>query len=124
MAFQALRAAQRAATLRGERAPRYPDPPPVGRWAPDVLGAGFEARTLPLADDDEGEAVATLVRYTGAPRRALEIAKAAARVAAFSVMAAAAWAVVPAASMRFALRTSGNVGKLLFFIGRPAWNLY
>lgn len=71
MAFQALRAAQRAAALRDEHAPRYPDPPPVGRWAPDVLGAGFEARTLPLADDDEGEAVATLVRYTGAPRRAL-----------------------------------------------------
>jgi alpha-beta hydrolase superfamily lysophospholipase len=32
-------------------------------WVPDVLGAGFEARTLPLADDDEGEVVATLVRY-------------------------------------------------------------
>ncbi|MBC7291245.1 MAG: alpha/beta hydrolase [Actinotalea sp.] len=34
-----------------------------GAWVPDVLGAGFEARTLPLADDDEGEVVATLVRY-------------------------------------------------------------
>jgi alpha-beta hydrolase superfamily lysophospholipase len=34
-----------------------------GAWVPDVLGPGFEARTLPLADDAEGEAVATLVRY-------------------------------------------------------------
>ncbi|QCB95454.1 alpha/beta hydrolase [Cellulomonas shaoxiangyii] len=33
------------------------------RWAPDVLGDGFEARLLPLADDDEGPVVATLVRY-------------------------------------------------------------
>ena len=32
-------------------------------WQPDVLGAGFEARTLPLLDDDEGEVVATLVRH-------------------------------------------------------------
>lgn len=66
----------------------------------------------------------TVLAHAEAPRRALEIAKAAALAAAFSVLAAAAWAVVPAASMRFALRTSGNVGKLLFFIGRPAWNLY
>ncbi|MDT0165950.1 alpha/beta hydrolase [Actinotalea sp. AC32] len=33
------------------------------RWAEDVLGPDFEALTLPLADDDEGEVVATLVRY-------------------------------------------------------------
>ncbi|MGC5166903.1 hypothetical protein [Luteimicrobium sp. DT211] len=32
-------------------------------WRPDVLGAGFERRTLPLGEDDEGELVATLVRY-------------------------------------------------------------
>lgn len=32
-------------------------------WGPDVLGAGFEARTLELADDDEGPVVATLVRH-------------------------------------------------------------
>lgn len=32
-------------------------------WVPDVLGDGFEARTLPLADDDEGAVVATLVRF-------------------------------------------------------------
>ncbi len=32
-------------------------------WQPDVLGEGFGSLTLPLADDDEGEVVATLVRY-------------------------------------------------------------
>lgn len=39
-------------------------------WQPDVLGDGFEARTLPLPDDDEGEVVATLVRAlpAGDPR--------------------------------------------------------
>lgn len=31
-------------------------------WRPDVLGDGFEQATLPLADDDEGAVVATLVR--------------------------------------------------------------
>ncbi|WP_325094307.1 alpha/beta hydrolase [Leucobacter sp. M11] len=30
-------------------------------WRPDVLGAPFRAKTLPLADDDEGPCVATLV---------------------------------------------------------------
>lgn len=50
----------------------------TGGWAPDVLGAPFEQRTLPLADDDEGAVVATLVRclpprslrafLTGGPR--------------------------------------------------------
>lgn len=32
-------------------------------WRPDILGDGFTQLTLPLADDDEGEVVATLVRY-------------------------------------------------------------
>lgn len=32
-------------------------------WRPDVLGPRFEQLTMPLADDDEGEVVATLVRY-------------------------------------------------------------
>ncbi|GAA3586794.1 alpha/beta hydrolase [Klugiella xanthotipulae] len=36
-------------------------------WRTDVLGAGFEARTLPLTRDDEGEVVATLVRARSAP---------------------------------------------------------
>ncbi len=35
----------------------------AGRWGPDVLGPDYRARTLPLAPDDEGEVVATLVRY-------------------------------------------------------------
>ncbi|WP_035062150.1 alpha/beta hydrolase [Cellulomonas bogoriensis] len=34
-----------------------------GPWAPDVLGPDFQQRTLHLADDDEGEVVATLVRH-------------------------------------------------------------
>ncbi|MEV6136953.1 alpha/beta hydrolase [Nocardia sp. NPDC051990] len=36
------------------------------RWKPDVLGAGYQQRALPLGPDPdgEGEAVATLVRYT------------------------------------------------------------
>lgn len=39
----------------------------------DLLGAGYEARTLPLAGDDEGEVVATLVRRraSGTSRRAV-----------------------------------------------------
>lgn len=37
-------------------------PPPPGAWGPDVLGDGYQALTLPLAPDDEGEVVATLVR--------------------------------------------------------------
>jgi alpha-beta hydrolase superfamily lysophospholipase len=31
-------------------------------WTPDVLGEGFQQRTLPLGEDAEGEVVATLVR--------------------------------------------------------------
>ncbi len=31
-------------------------------WVPDVLGAGFEQRTLPLGKDDEGPVVCTVVR--------------------------------------------------------------
>lgn len=66
----------------------------------------------------------TVLANTGKLRKALEIGKAAALATAFSAMAIASWRIVPAASMRFALRTSGNVGKLLFFLGRPVWNLY
>lgn len=35
-------------------------------WEPDVLGPGFEQRTLPLLDDEEGSVVATLVRHVPA----------------------------------------------------------
>lgn len=38
-------------------------PAPVGSWRTDILGVGFESRTLPLLPDDEGDVVATLVRY-------------------------------------------------------------
>ncbi|QWW19852.1 alpha/beta hydrolase [Schaalia sp. 19OD2882] len=38
-------------------------PPPVDVWRTDILGPGFESRTLPLEPDDEGECVATLVRH-------------------------------------------------------------
>ena len=37
-------------------------PPRPGTWATDILGEDFEARTLPLGEDDEGQVVATLVR--------------------------------------------------------------
>ncbi|HET9690628.1 MAG TPA: alpha/beta hydrolase [Acidimicrobiales bacterium] len=39
-------------------------------WAPDVLGEGFEAATIELADDAEGPVVATLVRGAGGPATA------------------------------------------------------
>ena len=35
-------------------------------WQPDVLGPGFQQRTLPLLDDDEGPVLATLVRHVPA----------------------------------------------------------
>lgn len=38
------------------------------RWQSDVLGKHFEQLTLPLGDDNEGEVVATLVRYAPPPR--------------------------------------------------------
>lgn len=66
----------------------------------------------------------TVLAHTGALRQVLEIGKAAVLAVTFSLIAFASWRIVPAAAMRFALRTSGNVGKLLFFLGRPAWNLY
>ena len=38
--------------------------PPLGSWGQDLLGPGFQARTLPLKPDAENDgAVATLVRY-------------------------------------------------------------
>lgn len=43
----------------GERAQVEPE-----QWRPDLLGDGFEQLTLPLGTDDEGDIVATLVRYT------------------------------------------------------------
>ncbi len=40
-----------------------------GGWRDDVLGAGFQQRTLDLRPDDEGDVVATLVRSLPARRR-------------------------------------------------------
>ena len=36
---------------------------PSDRWSPDVLGAGFTARTVDLLPDENGPVVATVVRY-------------------------------------------------------------
>lgn len=38
-------------------------PAPIEQWRTDVLGMGFESRTIPLLPDEEGEAVATLIRH-------------------------------------------------------------
>ncbi|QIG39759.1 alpha/beta hydrolase [Microbacterium sp. 4R-513] len=43
----------------------------AGEWAPDILGDGFEQRTLPLGEDDEGPLVATLIRSIPNPIRVL-----------------------------------------------------
>ena len=48
----------------------------MSAWRDDVLGAPFQARTLHLADDDEGPVSATLVRYappTDEPLRAARV---------------------------------------------------
>ncbi len=37
-------------------------------WSQDVLGKGYECRTLPLGQDDEGDVLATLIR-SAPPRR-------------------------------------------------------
>jgi alpha-beta hydrolase superfamily lysophospholipase len=39
----------------------------VGQTAPDILGAGYSAQTIPLPPDDEGDVVATLVRRQPSP---------------------------------------------------------
>jgi hypothetical protein len=46
---------------------RTPEPLADPAWGPDVLGPGYQQRTLELAPDDEGEAVATLVRCIPLP---------------------------------------------------------
>ncbi|MEF3402630.1 alpha/beta hydrolase [Agromyces sp. CCNWLW203] len=46
-----------------EHADPGPEPRTPETWRPDVLGPGFEQLTLPLGTDNEGEVVATLVRY-------------------------------------------------------------
>lgn len=46
---------------------QLPDQAITHQWEPDILGEGWEALTLQLRPDDEGEAVATLVRHSAAP---------------------------------------------------------
>ena len=40
-----------------------PAPAPLGKWVADILGKGFQARTLELPRDEEGELCATVVRH-------------------------------------------------------------
>ncbi|MGP7961469.1 alpha/beta hydrolase [Sanguibacter sp. A247] len=44
-------------------------PTPATPWVPDVLGDGWEQRTLHLGRDDEGAVDVTVVRLTRGPRR-------------------------------------------------------
>ncbi|WP_374191809.1 alpha/beta hydrolase [Cellulomonas sp. zg-ZUI22] len=67
-------AAADAAARPVPQAPAGPVPPArwdgaalTTTWSPDALGEGFEARRLDLADDDEGEVTATLVRLAPDP---------------------------------------------------------
>ncbi len=45
-------------------------------WLEDLLGPDFQQRTMPLADDEEGEVVATLVRHHPPEREGLRPARA------------------------------------------------
>ncbi len=44
-------------------------PPPTHSWQEDILGEGFQSRSIRLQPDEEGEVVATLVRYSPSTRR-------------------------------------------------------
>ena len=63
-------AGERGAT---STAGRQPD---AAGWVEDVLGPDFQQRTIPLADDDEGEVVATIVRHRPPEREGLRPARA------------------------------------------------
>lgn len=60
----------------------------------------------------------------GRLRRLAELGKAALLTVGYGGLTAASSLVMPATAMRYALRLSGNVGKLTFFLGLPAWHLY
>ena len=53
--------------MRPPDAPAWDGATLTTSWSPDALGDGFEARRLDLADDDEGEVTATLVRHLPDP---------------------------------------------------------
>lgn len=57
-------------------------------------------------------------------RKVKEFGRAIVLTAAYSLLAAVSWLALPAAAMRYTLKLSGNLGKLFFFLGLPAWNLY
>ncbi len=58
----------------GARKPRFR--PQRGRWQEDVLGPDYRQLTLQLTPDDEGEVVATLVRYDPPTEEAVRPARA------------------------------------------------
>ena len=69
-------------TSRDEDVPTLPSPdavapwgarklPLTGRWSEDILGAPFQALTLPLERDEEGKVVATLVRLKPTEKKRL-----------------------------------------------------
>lgn len=60
----------------------------------------------------------------GAIRTAIEICSAIFLILIFGILAGLSSLFLPAASARFTLRCAGNIGKLFFFFGLPAWNLY
>jgi alpha-beta hydrolase superfamily lysophospholipase len=60
--------------MTGQRAGLQPGTQPVplpgtNPWADDFLGPSFQFRALSLTPDDEGDVVATLVRYAHQPQR-------------------------------------------------------
>ncbi|WP_318244683.1 alpha/beta hydrolase [Oerskovia merdavium] len=60
--------------VAGARKPRFR--PQRGRWTEDVLGPDYRQLTLQLTPDDEGEVVATLVRYDPPSEEAVRPARA------------------------------------------------
>lgn len=60
--------------MSGQRAGLQPGtqpvpPPGTIPWAEDFLGQSFQCRPLPLTPDDEGDVVATLIRYARQPQQ-------------------------------------------------------
>lgn len=65
-----------------------------------------------------------VLSHQGQWRQVAEFGKALALTAAYSLLAAVSSLALPAAAMRYTLKLSGHLGKLFFFLGLPAWNLY
>ncbi len=60
-------------------------------WVPDILGDGFEQRTLPLGTDDEGPVVCTLVRSLPSRARLTQLADDNRSLAGFDVLYVHGW---------------------------------